>query len=91
MMFWLDSRYVTEGSDMERPRSKSHLRVDCLGSSKGLFIGLLLLAVSLLCLVLFFVFANQPDLRWLGLILADGAHCTLLLVSLVAMAIGANR
>ena len=50
-----------------------------------------MLAMSLLCLVLFFVFAQQPESRWLGLVLADGAHCALLLVSLVAMAIGVYR
>ena len=62
-----------------------------MGASKGLFFGLFFLTVSLLSLVLFFVFAPQHELRRLGLFLADSAHCTLLLVSLIAMAIGAYR
>lgn len=67
------------------------LRVDCVGASKGLFIGLFFLTASLLCLVLFFIFAPQPQFHRLGLFLADAAHCTLLIVSLFAMAIGAYR
>ena len=62
-----------------------------MGTSKGLFVGLLLLAASLLCLVLFFVFAHQKEFRLLGLVLADSAHCVLLLVSLIAMTIGVFR
>ena len=56
-----------------------------------MFIGLFFLTASLLCLVLFFIFAPQPQFHRLGLFLADAAHCTLLLVSLCAMAIGAYR
>lgn len=62
-----------------------------MGASKGLFFGLFFLTVSLLSLVLFFVFSPQNELRRLGLFLADSAHCTLLLVSLIAMAMGAYR
>ncbi|KZS06504.1 Uncharacterized protein APZ42_030022 [Daphnia magna] len=67
------------------------LRVDCVGASKGLFIGLFFLTASLLCLVLFFIFVPMPQFKRLGLILGDAAHCTLLLVSIFAMALGAYR
>ena len=73
------------------PKSRHQLRVDCLGSSKGLFFGLFFLTVSLLSLVLFFVFAPRPEFRRLGLFMADSAHCCLLIVSLFAMAIGTYR
>ena len=72
-------------------KSRHQLRVDCLGSSKGLFFGLFFLTVSLLCLVLFFVFAPRPEFRRLGLFMADAAHCCLLVVSLAAMAMGTYR
>ena len=72
-------------------KSRHQLRVDCLGSSKGLFFGLIVLTVSLLCLVLFFVFAPRPEFRRLGLFMADAAHCCLLVVSLAAMAMGTYR
>jgi hypothetical protein len=67
------------------------LRVDCVGASKGLFMGLFFLTASLLCLVLFFIFVPMPQFKRLGLILGDAAHCTLLIVSIIAMAIGAYR
>ncbi|XP_057371829.1 uncharacterized protein LOC130692779 [Daphnia carinata] len=67
------------------------LRVDCVGASKGLFIGLFFLTASLLCLVLFFIFVPMPQFKRLGLILGDAAHCTLLIVSIFAMALGAYR
>ena len=72
-------------------KSRHQLRVDCLGSSKGLFFGLFFLTVSLLCLVLFFVFAPRPEFRRLGLFMADAAHCCLLVVSLAAMVMGTYR
>ena len=72
-------------------KSRHQLRVDCLGSSKGLFFGLFFLTLSLLCLVLFFVFAPRPEFRRLGLFMADAAHCCLLIVSLAAMAMGTYR
>ena len=90
---WID-RYKTEENRIEDSiwNSKSRqLRVDCVGASKGLFVGLFFLTASLLCLVLFFIFAPQPQFHGLGLFLADAAHCTLLIVSLFAIAIGAYR
>lgn len=53
--------------------------------------GLFFLTISLVCLILFFVFASQMQYRRLGLFLADAAHSTLLVVSLIAMAVGAYR
>ncbi len=89
--------YKTEGINQNDPddsiwNSKTRqLRVDCVGASKGLFVGLIFLTGSLLCLILFFIFTPQPQFHSLGLFLADAAHCVLLLVSLCAMALGAYR
>ena len=84
-------RYHSSEDGPKKPLNKSQLRVDCMGSSKGLFLGLFFLAASLLCLVLFFVLTSKEEYRFLGLVLADAAHCILLLVSLLAMVIGAFR
>ena len=65
--------------------------MDCLGVSKGLFLGLFFLAASLLCMVFFFVFTSQPDHGRLAPFLADASHCSLLLASLIAIAIGTFR
>lgn len=90
----LFERYKVEDQSGQEANSgiRAHqLRVDCMGASKGLFFGLFFLTVSLLSLVLFFVFAPQPEFHRLGLFLADATHCTLLLVSLIAMIIGTVR
>lgn len=87
-------RYKTEENDNENStwNSKSRqLRVDCVGASKGLFMGLFVLTAALLCLILFFIFAPQRQFHRLGLFLADSAHLSLLVFSLCAMAIGSYR
>ncbi|KAI9561301.1 hypothetical protein GHT06_012257 [Daphnia sinensis] len=90
----LNPKYKTEEDDNEDStwNSKSRqLRVDCVGASKGLFMGLFVLTAALLCLILFFIFAPQRQFHRLGLFLADSAHLSLLVFSLFAMAIGSYR
>ncbi|XP_011493999.1 PREDICTED: uncharacterized protein LOC105359184 [Ceratosolen solmsi marchali] len=70
---------------------KGHGRVDCVGASKGLFFGLLLLVGSLICLILFFVLIHHPDLGLLAIYLADVSHCALMALSIVAIIIGFIR
>lgn len=66
-------------------------RVDCVGASKGLFFGLLLLVGSLICLILFFVLIQHKKLGLLAIYLADASHCGLLLLSILAIIIGFIR
>jgi hypothetical protein len=66
-------------------------RVDCVGASKGLFFGLLLLVGSLICLILFFVLIRHPDLSLLAIYLADVSHCALMVLSIFAILIGFIR
>nr|CAD7432807.1 unnamed protein product [Timema monikensis] len=66
-------------------------RVDCVGASKGLFFGLLLLVGSLICLILFFVLIHHPDLGLLAIYLADVSHCVLMALSIIAIIIGFIR
>ncbi|KAK5643132.1 hypothetical protein RI129_006977 [Pyrocoelia pectoralis] len=68
-----------------------HGRVDCVGASKGLFFGLLMLVASLICLILFFVLIRQPDLDLLAIYLADVSHCVLMVLSIFAIFIGFIR
>ncbi|XP_028049829.1 proton channel OtopLc isoform X3 [Monomorium pharaonis] len=68
-----------------------HTRVDCVGASKGLFFGLLLLVGSLICLILFFVLIHHPELGLLAIYLADVSHCVLMALSIVAIIIGFIR
>ncbi|XP_048516731.1 uncharacterized protein LOC109540422 isoform X4 [Dendroctonus ponderosae] len=66
-------------------------RVDCVGASKGLFFGLLMLVASLICLILFFVMIHHKDLGLLAIYLADVSHCVLMVLSIVAIIIGFIR
>lgn len=68
-----------------------HGRVDCVGASKGLFFGLLLLVGSLICLILFFVLIRHPDLGRLAIYLADVSHCAVMMLSVIAIFIGFIR
>ncbi|EDS26709.1 otopetrin [Culex quinquefasciatus] len=66
-------------------------RVDCVGASKGLFFGLLLLVGSLICLILFFVLVRHPQLSLLAIYLADASHCILMVLAVFAIIIGFIR
>uniref|UniRef100_A0A0A9Y1V3 Otopetrin-2 n=1 Tax=Lygus hesperus TaxID=30085 RepID=A0A0A9Y1V3_LYGHE len=66
-------------------------RMDCVGASKGLFFGLLLLVGSLICLILFFVLIHNPQLSLLAIYLADASHCILMILSIFAIIIGFIR
>ncbi|XP_017884240.1 proton channel OtopLc isoform X6 [Ceratina calcarata] len=68
-----------------------HTRVDCVGASKGLFFGLLLLVGSLICLILFFVLIHHPDFGLIAIYLADVSHCVLMVFSIVAIIVGFIR
>lgn len=65
--------------------------VDCVGASKGLFCGLLLLVTALICLILFFVLIEGRQLKWLAIYLADCSHAALLVLSFLATLIGFIR
>ncbi|KAK9509148.1 hypothetical protein O3M35_006529 [Rhynocoris fuscipes] len=66
-------------------------RMDCVGASKGLFLGLLLLVGSLICLILFFVLIHNEKLNLLAIYLADVSHCVLMVLSIIAIIIGFIR
>lgn len=65
--------------------------MDCVGASKGLFFGLLLLVGSLICLILFFVLIHHSELGLLAIYLADVSHCVLMALSIVAIIVGFIR
>uniref|UniRef100_A0A6A7FUC1 Otopetrin-2-like isoform X9 n=1 Tax=Hirondellea gigas TaxID=1518452 RepID=A0A6A7FUC1_9CRUS len=70
---------------------RCQVKVDCIGASKGLFCGLLVLVSTLICLILFFVLIHQENLRRLAIYLADVSHCTIMLLSIIAIFIGFCR
>ncbi|XP_017054752.1 proton channel OtopLc isoform X9 [Drosophila ficusphila] len=66
-------------------------RVDCVGSSKGLFFGLLLLVGALICLILFFVLVRHQQFSLLAIYLADASHCVLMAFAILAIIVGFIR
>lgn len=66
-------------------------RVDCVGASKGLFFGLLLLVGSLICMLLFFVLIHHQQFNWLAVYLADASHSVVMILSILAIIIGFCR
>ncbi|KAL5276843.1 OTOP3 family protein [Megaselia abdita] len=66
-------------------------RVDCVGSSKGLFFGLLLLVGALICLILFFVLVRHPQFSLLAIYLADVSHIAVMGFMVLAIIIGFIR
>lgn len=66
-------------------------RVDCVGASKGLFTGLLLLVGAMICLILFFVLIRHQEYTMLAIYLADSSHCVLMFFALIAILIGFCR
>ncbi|XP_045111630.1 uncharacterized protein LOC123504825 isoform X3 [Portunus trituberculatus] len=79
------------GDGMSVVSRRCHSRVDCVGASKGLFCGLLVLVASLICLILFFVLVNQKELKMLAIYLADCSHCGIMFFSIIAIFIGFVR
>ena len=66
-------------------------RVDCVGASKGLFFGLLLLVGSLICFILFFVLVRHNEFQILAYYLADASHAGLMGFAILAILIGFIR
>lgn len=66
-------------------------RVDCIGASKGLFFGLLLLVGSLICFILFFVLVRHEQFQTLAFYLADASHAGLMAFAILAILIGFCR
>ena len=65
--------------------------MDCIGASKGLFGGLLVLVGIIICLVLFFVLVSREGHRRLAIFLADTSHAVILLLMMLACLIGFVR
>ncbi|XP_076056135.1 uncharacterized protein LOC143034090 isoform X4 [Oratosquilla oratoria] len=80
---------IADGASVASRRC--HSRVDCVGASKGLFCGLLVLVAALICLILFFVLINREELKMLAIYLADCSHCGIMFFSVIAMFIGFVR
>ncbi|KFM81974.1 hypothetical protein X975_05114, partial [Stegodyphus mimosarum] len=93
-------RRITRRSNSWSPRrqelesvvtQKQTRKVDCKGSSKGLFLGLLVLAVGIVVLILFFVLTNNQNLKEETLFIMITVHCAILGLSFLGIFLGICR
>ena len=90
----LSSRFMYDAEDPEYLSVHSRpppCRVDCVGASKGLFLGLLVFVAAIICLILYFVFVENEEMHRLALYLADASHGGILLLALLTILIGFCR
>lgn len=66
-------------------------KVNCTGSSKGLFFGLLVLVCSTICLIVFFVLIQHERYSMLAIYLSDLSHCGIKVLTIGAISIGFLR
>lgn len=66
-------------------------RVDCVGASKGLFFGLLMLVGLVISLILFFVLVRHKDFELYAYYLADASHAGVMGFAILAILIGFCR
>lgn len=66
-------------------------KVNCTGSSKGLFFGLLVLVCSTICLIVFFVLIQHTRYSMLAIYLSDLSHCGIKVLTIGAITVGFFR
>ncbi|XP_015125000.1 proton channel OtopLc [Diachasma alloeum] len=72
-------------------RSPHHYSVDCAGAHKGLFVGILILVLTIICLILFFVLISRPELVNLAVTGVNICELALYGMSTLATLIGMLR
>ncbi|XP_023218260.1 otopetrin-2-like [Centruroides sculpturatus] len=72
----------------KRRKSFGNLNIDCQGSSKGLFLGLLLLVAGIIVLILFFVLSHEKKFQYDTIIALTTMHCAVLIISALATILG---
>jgi hypothetical protein len=66
-------------------------RVDCVGASKGLFFGLLMLVGLVVSLILFFVLVRHKEFELYAYYVADASHAGVMGLAILAILIGFCR
>ncbi|XP_046422990.1 proton channel OtopLc-like isoform X1 [Neodiprion fabricii] len=69
-------------------RSPHHYSVDCAGAHKGLFVGILILVLTIISLILFFVLISRPELVSLAVTEVNVCELTLYGMSTMATLVG---
>ncbi|GBM03375.1 Proton channel OtopLc [Araneus ventricosus] len=68
-------------------RHRHYYQVDCAKANKGLFTGIMVLVLSIICLIIFFVLINKPQYKYLAILEAHIAELVLYLLTTLAVVI----
>lgn len=68
-------------------RHRHYYQVDCAKANKGLFTGIIVLVLSIICLIIFFVLINKPQYKYLAILEAHIAELVLYLLTTLAVVI----
>nr|CAD7574447.1 unnamed protein product [Timema californicum] len=74
-----------------RTRPSQQFSVDCASAHKGLFAGILVLVLTIISLIMFFVLVKEPDYRALAVLEVDIVELTLYLLTTLAVCACAYR
>ncbi|GIY25170.1 proton channel OtopLc [Caerostris darwini] len=66
-------------------------KMNCAGSSKGLFFGLLVLVIATICLIVFFVLIENEHYSLLAIFLSDVSHSAIMVLTIFTIGIGFFR
>ncbi|CAG0882653.1 unnamed protein product [Darwinula stevensoni] len=69
-------------------RSRHHYSMDCAGANRGLFMGLIILVLTVISLILFFVLISRDKTKELAVIMANVSELVLYVTTAVASVIG---
>jgi len=69
-------------------RSPHHYSVDCARAHKGLFVGILILVLTILSLILFFVLTSKDELVYLAVIEVNICELSLYAMTTIATLVG---
>ncbi|KAG8187335.1 hypothetical protein JTE90_011697 [Oedothorax gibbosus] len=66
-------------------------KMNCAGSSKGLFFGLLVLVIATICLIVFFVLIENEHYSLLAIFLSDVSHSAIMVLTIFTIILGFFR
>lgn len=69
----------------DRTRSANHLSVDCTKAHKGLFAGIVVVVLTIISLILFFVLDEAPGFKAVGMLVVSVCELTLYIITTLAV------
>lgn len=87
----IKQRPAAEEMDEEEQLRHQRMSVDCSGSSRGLFLGILLTVAAVIAIIAFYVMVSQPDLKFSALLLTHLSETIIYILTTVAIVLACAR